>query len=361
MYNVQAATKARLPLHQSYQGFPMTVCVGLDVGRSSVKIAASSGGVRTQLDFPSAFCRAIKMADASAMARASAETVNVSGVDYFVGETAIIQGRDDMLGGLSDDWASQPQHAALLLSGLKRLDAAGMTGLDKALIVVGLPARLYATQRAAYRSAISEHLPSAEIKVVPQSMGPYYSMLFDEAGRTQDGFDSSAWGFVEVGQFTTDFAMVERGHVVDRGFDSCDGMRLAAEQLQRLMLEHFKAKVTLAEATGMLAVPVLRLFGREIDVREHVIKAAEPLAESIADKAGQVFGDNVRALSGIRVAGGGAPLVRGALAAKWAAASGGQLPDDFVAVVPNARFAVAEGFLRFALGLELSRAEAVPA
>jgi len=301
------------------------------------------------------------MADASAMERAAFETVKVGDVDYFVGETAIIQGRDDMLGGLSDDWASQPEHAALLLSGLKRLAAAGVTGLDKALIVVGLPARLYSSQRSAYQAAISEHLPHAEIKVVPQSMGPYYTMLFDEDGRAQEGFDDSSWAFVEVGQFTTDFAMVERGHVVDRSFDSCHGMRLAAELLQRRMLDNYKAKVTLAEATDMLAHPVLRTFGRQIDVSEHVVKSAEPLAQSIADKAGQIFGDNVRALSGIRVAGGGAPLVRDALAAKWAGAGVGHLPDDFVSVVPNARFAVAEGFLRFALGLQLVRSEAVVA
>lgn len=333
----------------------MTVCIGLDVGRSSVKIAAaSSDGARHQVDFPSAFCRAIKMSDASALERAAAETVGVNGVDYFVGQTAIIQGRDDMLGGLSDDWASQPQHAALLLSGLKRLADAGVAGAEKALIVVGLPARLYSTQRAAYLTSVSQHLPHAEVKVVPQSMGPYYTMLFDDKGEPQDGFDDSSWGFVEVGQFTTDFAMVERGHVVDRGFDSCDGMRLVAEQLQRRMLEHHKAKVTLAEATDLLARPLLRSFGREIDVSEHVLEAAKPLAQSIADKAGQVFGDNVRSLSGVRVAGGGAPLVLSALAAKWTDASG-QIPEGFVSAVPNARFAVAEGFLRFALGLQLAR------
>lgn len=340
----------------------MTVCVGLDVGRSSVKIvAAAPGGQRVQVDFPSAFCRAIKMSDASAMERAAFETVSVNNVDYFVGETAIIQGRDDMLGGLSDDWASQPEHAALLLSGLKRLSLAGVPGLDKALIVVGLPARLYSSQRGVYQTAIAQHLPHAEIKVVPQSMGPYYTMLFDEKGVPQDGFDDTSWGFVEVGQFTTDFAMVERGHVVDRSFDSCHGMRLAAEQLQRRMLEAYRATVTLAEATDMLARPVLRSFGRQIDVTEHVIKSAQPLAQSIADKAGQIFGDNVRALSGIRVAGGGAPLVRDVLAQKWADAGVGDLPADFVSVVPNARFAVAEGFVRFALGLQLARSESASA
>jgi len=334
----------------------MTVCIGLDVGRSSVKVVASApGAARVQLDFPSAFCLATKLSDASAQDRASLETVSVKGVDYFVGHTAIIQGRDDMIGGLSDDWASQPQHAALLLSGLNRLEAAGISGAEKALIVIGLPARLYSSQRHAYQAAVAEHLPRAEIKVAPQSMGPFYTMIFDEDGASVDGLDGSSFAIVEVGQFTTDFAMIENSHVIDRSFASCDGMRVAAEQLQRIVLDELKINLTLAQATAVLAKPVLRSFGREIDLREHVRAAAQPLALSIADKAAQVFGDRVRSLTGIRVAGGGAPLVHDALAAKWASAAGGHLPQDFVSVIKNARFAVAEGFLRFGLALQRDR------
>lgn len=202
---------------------------------------------------------------------------------------------------------------------------------------------------------IADHLPQAEIKVVPQSMGPYYTMLLDENGNSEEGFDDTSWGFIEVGQFTTDFAMVERGHVVDRSFDSCHGMRVAAEQLQRLILEDFRAKITLSEASDMLAKPVLRSFSRQIDVTEQVVKSAKNLSTMIADKAGQIFGEKVRSLSGIRVAGGGAPLIRDAVAAKWADTGMGQLPEDFVSVMPNSRFAVAEGFLRFALGLQMIR------
>ena len=182
-------------------------------------------------------------------------------------------------------------------------------------------------------------------------MGPYYAMMFAEDGQVLDGFEDSSWAFVEVGQFTTDFAMIDRGHVVDRSFDSCDGMRLAAEQLQRIVLEQLKTKIGLSEATDLLAKPILRSFGREIDVSSHVAEAVLPLAHTIADKAAQVFGDSVRTLSGIRVAGGGAPLVRDILAKKWM----GEIPADFVAVVPNSRFAVAEGFQRFATGLQHSR------
>lgn len=83
---------------------------------------------------------------------------------------------------------------------------------------------------------------------------------------------------------------------------------------------------------------------------------SEILAQSIANKASQLFGEAVRLLAGIRVAGGGTPLVQDAIA-KWTdSASGGAEPAAFVSVVSNARFAVARGLLRFALGLELKLA-----
>jgi plasmid segregation protein ParM len=329
----------------------------LDIGRSAVKIVAGGAGVeRIELDFPSAFCRSIRMADDSAAAKAAAETVSVKGVDYFVGKTAIIQGRDDMIGGLNDNWATLPQHAALLLSGIKRLEDRGLPGASNGLVVVGLPARLYASQRKEYALTISEYLPRAEIKVVPQSMGPFYTMLLDSTGREQSDFEDSSWAFIEVGQYTTDFALIDQGHVVERGLDSCDGMRLAAEQLQRLLLGAMQVKVTLAEASDLLARPLLRSYGQEIDVSALVREAVEPLAQTIADKAGQLFGADVRSLSGIRIAGGGAPLVRTALVHKWASTeSGAKVPENFVSVSENARFAVAEGFYRFARGLEALR------
>ena len=50
-------------------------------------------------------------------------------------------------------------------------------------------------------------MPRSELKVIPQSVSPYYMMLFDESGVPQEGFDDTYWAFVEVGQLTIDFAL----------------------------------------------------------------------------------------------------------------------------------------------------------
>ena len=338
----------------------MRTCIGLDIGRSAVKIVATFGDAkkpqRMDLTFKSAFSKAIRLTDAGAIARAEMDTVVVNGTSYFVGETAITQGRDDMIAGLSDGWIFSDQHAALLLASCKRLTAAGVPNVDGALLCVGLPARLHDSQHKAYAAAISEFVPKAEIKVIPQSMGPYYSMLFNDRGLEQPGFESKSWAIIEIGQFTTDFAMIEQGVATQRAFGSCDGMRVAAENLQKEVQTKHGEKISLVEASDMLIDAQLKSFGERVDVRAEVKAAVEPLAEIIVNKAQQIFGSDLRTLDGISLAGGGAVLIRDAIAAKWSkTASGKSIPPSFITVSDKSRFAVAEGFCRFAQAVELSR------
>lgn len=335
----------------------MRVCIGIDVGRSATKVFVADGDRRESLAFPSSVCPAIRITDESAARRAKADTVLVNGQPYFVGDTALVQCRDDMLGGLTDDWATSDLHQALIVSAIARLGAIGVDA-DGALIVVGLPARLYATQRKAYANAVAELLPGAQIKVVPQSMGPFYAMLFDDKAREVAGVVDGSWALIEVGQFTTDFALIERGHVVERAFNSTDGMRVAAEQLQRLVLEAHSISISLVEASNLLAQPTLRMFGRELNVAQLVSQSVQPLARAIMEKAGQLFGESLRAVDGVRLAGGGAQLILDGLPQGWPSVDA---PAGFVCAVENSRMAVAEGFCRFAQGLETMRQAQVAA
>lgn len=323
-------------------------CIGFDIGRSAVKIVAVYGNhEHLELSFPSAFSPAIKITDDREAARAAAETVTIDGGLYFFGDTAVMQGRDDLIAGLSDDWVFTKQHAALLLGGMQKLTAAKVPDVERALVVVGLPARLYGHQKGDYAAAVSKLVDRAEVKVVPQPLGPYYTMLLGKDGQQANDFsgDNDSWGIIEVGQYTTDYALVERGRTIENAFGSCDGMRVAAEQLQKLILAKHGFSMSLSEATEALANPKIKHYGKVIDVTKEVKLAVEPLAQTIMDKANQLFGERVRKMDGIQIAGGGAPLVADILAEKW--------PNTSSAA--NSRFAVAEGFCRFALGLERFR------
>jgi plasmid segregation protein ParM len=223
---------------------------------------------------------------------------------------------------------------------LKKLAATGIAGIDTALIVVGLPGALYASQKAGLGQALGKLVPRAEIRVMPQPMGPYQELVFTADGleSREVNADDDSYAVIEVGQYTTDFALLLHGHTIENAFGSCDGMRIAAEHLQR-SLRQSQIAVSMAEATDLLRTKTLKNFGARIDVTDEVHRAVEPLAAQIVDKANQLIGKSARSLDGILVAGGGAPLVLNSLRKTWPHAR----------LSENSRFSVAEGFCRYSL------------
>lgn len=322
-------------------------CIGLDIGRSSVKIEAVRGEDRLQLLIPSAVCSAFNITNDAEAERASRDTVLVRGKQFFIGETALIQGQSDMTNGFRDDFVFSDQHAALFLGSLKRLTDEGMAGVDAALIVVGLPANLYAAQKVQLTQELASLAPRAEIRVMPQPLGPYQAMMFNVDGTENTGvdFNSQSWAVVEVGQFTTDYALLIQGRPIENASGSCDGMSKAAENLQRELVKQ-NISVSMVEATNALITKTIKNYGQTVDISGAVAAAVEPIATQIIDKATQLFGKHARTLDGVLVAGGGAPLTFPTMVKNWPHT---QLPE-------NSRFAVATGFCRFALALNLYRA-----
>lgn len=325
----------------------MKTVIGIDVGRSATKVICISGGKRHSVSFQSAASPAIALSTESAMAMAESETVLVRSRPFFTGETAIIQTGDDMLAGLSDDWANSDKHSALILGSINRLKALGVV-TEGSIVVVGLPARLFASQKNLYGTNVSSLLAGYTVKVVPQPMGPFFSLYFDTEGGNDASLDDKSLAFIEVGQYTTDYALIDHGHVVERTFGSSSGMSEAASELQRLVQDRHRISISLVEATNLFIKPELMHFGKCLNVSEEVRLSVSPLAHQIAEKAQQLFGDRLRHMHGIHLAGGGAPLVHGELVKIWTSTMGTPA-DGFVTLAEHARFAVAEGFARFGL------------
>lgn len=326
--------------------------IGIDVGRSGTKIIfqGPDGQQHSEL-IPSAFAPASVISDEAAARVAALDTVEVAGRAFWVGETALVQGRDDMVAGLSDKWLTGPKHEALLRAAIKRVQAAGVK-VDGQVVVVGLPSRGFAENRLAYQARAMEIAQGAQIKVVPQSMGPYYSMLLDDNGGERRELVGKSVAVIEVGQFTSDLALVEKMVTVESSLESTDGMRVAAEQLSKLIAREHGISLDMAEATAALVSGKVKNFGQEVDVSKLVQDAVEPLAERIAAKVQQVLGPTLRTVDHIVVAGGGAPLLRAPLL--------GKLPGAQIAEDP--RFCVARGFYRFGAAKEsLLKSEPQPA
>lgn len=328
----------------------METVIALDVGHSAVKVVADSNGHRQQLIFRSVAIPGFHISEDAARAAAQRDTVLVNGHPYFFGDTAIIQGRADVESGLSENWITTPQYAALFLGAIKRLaQLPHPVTSHKAIIVVGLPAKYFSQQRNLLKTTLQQHLPGADIIVRPQPMGPYCCVQFNPDG-TEDASRSLAdesWAVVEIGHFTSDFALFKGGIWTEHASGSCKGAYVAAQELVNILQANNQMTVSPLEATEAIETGWVRHFGKKLDIKPYLPAAGMPIATEILDHASRLMERDARTLDGIILAGGGAPLVYEKLRAKW--------PHTVQAA--DSRMSVAEGFCRLgcALRSELRR------
>lgn len=305
--------------------------VGLDVGHSAVKVATAAG----RAIFPTAVIPAFVLHDELAAQKARRDTIKIGDESFFVGDTAVIQGRLTSNPGLYEDWVDSAEHAALLLAGFRRAQELGAS--NDSLVVLGLPAGLYSRQRDKLRDDASRLLQT-RVVVMPQPVGPFSLHMLDERGRLKSAhaMDHESWAVIEVGYFTTDFTLIRQGSWIEDKSVSCSGVRVATERLQRILSSKGIA-ATLFECEEVLRERRLIEFGRTVDMAAEVEQAQQPLVAEIFDTAHRLFAADARRLDGIIITGGGAPLVFSSLKARW--------PN---AVQPSEpRFSVAEGMRRY--------------
>jgi plasmid segregation protein ParM len=284
--------------------------------------------------FPTAVIPSFTLHDEVAAHRARRDTVKVGSASYFVGETALVQGRLTSTPGLYENWVESPEHDALMLAGHRRAVDAGAD--EDALVVLGLPANLFSRQRDKMREHASRLL-NTRVMVIPQPVGPFSELMLDERGRQKSAaaLDSESWAVIEVGYFTTDFTLIQQGQWIEDKSTSCSGVRISTERLQRI-LSSKGSTATLFECESILRSKAMTSFGSSVDMTREVSEATTPLVSEIFDTASRLFSADARLLNGIIITGGGSDLVFGGLKERW---PNGVQPQD-------PRFSVAEGMRR---------------
>lgn len=321
--------------------------IALDIGHSAVKAMACASERRERVLFQSVVCPAIDISEEGSARAAALETVEVNGRKWFFGRTAALQGGAEVETGMSENWISDPAHLVLALGALKKLEAKSPPiSAEGALVVVGLPAKLFAKQRSLLVDLLQPLMPGSTIKVFPQPLGPYLALQFNEQGQetTRRQRADEAWAIIEVGHFTTDFALLRGGDWIERGSGSCAGASSAIAHLQRSIESRTGHSITLLEASRAMENGSITLFGQQSDLTAEIEHAKQLFSDEVLPFAQRLWDREARTLNGVIVAGGGANLVRERVKAAFGSAI------DAV----ERRFAVAEGFLR--AGLAVSRA-----
>nr|WP_295085517.1 ParM/StbA family protein [uncultured Roseateles sp.] len=325
--------------------------IGLDVGRSAVKVVANVNGVMHRLTFPSLVAPNRDFSDDEAERRAGLDRIEVDGLTFLVGDSVRLQVGQGGSVGLSHDWTNRIEYRALVASAIKRLRLQAHIGEDP-LIVVGTPAQNFRATREQLKAATAATV-QGEVKVLMQPTGAYFAHVLSSTGVPQISLlerngRKSNWAVVEIGHYTTDILLMRENVAVEDAIGSAEGVVEAAKSVVAKLAARGVTTNTLA-AEEALQTREVRYNGW-IDVGAEVDAAVSELGQKIMSTADALLARHVAEVDGVLLAGGGAPLFFPVMKARW----------PHTMVLPEPRQAVAEGFCRFGVGMvrrDAARAE----
>lgn len=314
--------------------------VGMDIGHSAVKLAWNELSAPKHLLFPSAVVPHFHISEDNTRRMAMTDEVDVDGQRFFIGDTAAIQSANSVT-GLNMDWIKTREHSALLAGAFNKLTQGGVS-TEGRVICLGLPVVSMSRQQPLLQAEASRLLPGSVIKIFPQPLAAYQSLMLDLNGSPAPGrsMTQESWAVIDVGHFTTDIILMDKGKWIEDASGSCSGISKACAVFQKLIAAE-RFEVDLLEAEECLRTGTLMEYGKPIDVRPQVETALESVISEIRDEAQKRLSDRARKLNGILITGGGAEAIYPALHKIW--------PNTQKSLHP--RMAVADGMRRLATAM----------
>lgn len=266
---------------------PCNVVVGLDVGRSGVKIAfLFNGEVRTHF-IPSVVIPAKALTYDTNAHQTKENTVEIDGASYFVGDTAIEQGAQQTV-GLTSNWLEGIEHRALLLRAQRLLKS---YGVSPKLIVAGLPVDTF----NAFAELLFEQVSSVfdcNVTPVPQPWGVYQDYLLSDEGKNKSGLINSAkdkFAVIDVGHFTTDILLMSNYNWIQESSGATIGMSKSCSELQNLLGAR-GINATIIECQESMQTRTIKEYGQVKDIGADVDKAVRVSASQIIQVAKNLLG-----------------------------------------------------------------------
>lgn len=335
---------------QHQEKFMNQLSIAIDGGHSMFKLRAaftSSPEKRIVANIPTVVVPAFPITNEQTRLRAENETVEIAGRKYFVGETAIRQGRSEVFTGQNDEWVNSVQHDALMLGAWKKVMRSVGSQPVHIHLITGLPAKFFGSQRDLLKNRISNLLsprlfPGQTLKVIVQSQAdaPLQWLSIHNNGtlNKQRDLDTESWGVIEIGHYTTDFSLSDRGSIIEYASVSCPGVSMVYDAVASALVSE-KIPATIENMNSVVQEREIQWFGKVKDMRKLVDTALLGFESTVLDEADRLFGQQGGMLNGIIIGGGGASLLSAKIQQRF--------PNAIVGNEP--RSMVAEGFCRLGL------------
>lgn len=326
------------------------LAIAIDGGHSMFKVRAALSTApenRFSFQIPTVVMHAISLTNEQTRQRAEADTVEINREKYFFGETAQSQSRSEGFTGQNANWVESTQHDVLVLGVWRKVMQAIKVHPQHIHLVMGLPAKYLSAQKEILRQRTTSLLrpyllPGQSLKVMIQSQADaplqWLSIQKNGTSNKDRDLDRESWGVIEIGHFTTDFALSERGSMMEYAVSSCPGMHLVYEAVATGLAEE-RLPTSLDILETAIRIKSVKLYGKPRDVSHILEKAKAGFVATVLDEAERIFGNRAAVMDGIVVGGGGAEVLFTKLREKFPNAISGDDP----------RMMVAEGFCRLGL------------
>jgi len=335
------------------------ISVAIDGGHSMIKVCvalSSTPDRRVTFCIPTVVMPAISLSNENTRLRAEAETVELDGRKYFFGETALRQGHSEVFTGQNIDWIETTQHDVLIAGAWRKITRSIGPVPARIHLVMGLPAKYFTAQKDILKDRVLALLTpklsagqTLRVMVQSQADAPLQWLALNEEGtiKVNRDMDKESWGVIEIGHFTTDFALSERGSMIEHAVSSTVGMHVVYDALSSAFAaERLPTSIEVIETA--IRTGCIKLYGEMRDVRALVERAKLGFESALMEEAERIFGAKASLLDGIVIGGGGADTVLTKIRKRFPTAISGEDP----------RMMVAEGFCRLGL-FSLRRSQAV--
>ena len=315
---------------------------GINLGYGHVKIKTSTQYLQyASLARPALVADKVEVAGFTA---AKVQRIELNGQTWLVGAEAALSGDRATDRTSFSNWGSSEVYAALRQSILDRL---AEESLGPWVLMLGMPVDQF--QDEGYRrqligswrrshTTIHGALQIEQVAATPEPLGAFWEYALsvnDSFARVQQ----SEVLIVDMGHFTTDLSVVNRMVLnTQMGGSKATGMRDVYRGLAEHLRSHHAVRYSQLEVEmAALQQWPIRVRGNPLDLTEELNAVAHPvIADLIRWLRSQV--DFARGL--VLVAGGGAPLLTGALREAY--------PSAEIVLMPHPQQANARGYFRMA-------------
>ena len=313
-------------------------CIGIDVGYGYTKVVTNSDDGITQIISPSVVGNFEgRTVEDDGLRLSALDVVEIQGQKLLVGRSAL-KHSSRIFNFREKNWTESIAYQALMKSAICHLQPDSI----KLIIASGLPVSYYKSDRGKLTNVIrdiaADTAINLRVKIIPQPLGSFFNLLFDDNGEVQDeGLASSRVGVLDIGFYTSDLLTIDNLELVEKQIGSFEnGVAGTLESIAKDIEKAYDLRPDLHKTEEAIRKGSIRVFGTDHDITEIVRQRLTELATEIEARAKTIW-KTAADLDKVILTGGGAALLQDYL-------------DLYkhAMVIDEAQFANARGYYKYA-------------